>query len=312
MFVKSMRAAVMAVSTVALLAGGQAMAQDKPAAAQGAAPAAAPASDDPVVARVNGQEIKRSEVMASLQQLGPQIQQIPLATIYPQVLDGLIASRLLVAQGYKQKLEATPEVKARLKEAEQQFVEEAYLRAAIDSRLTEDRLRKRYDQFTKETPPQEEVRARHILTETKEEADEILKQLKGGAKFEDLAAAQKIDQASAAQQGDLGYFTKDMMVKEFADAAFAMKPGQVSTAPVQSQFGWHVIKVEDKRTQTLPTFDELQPQLRQAVAQEIAREVVAELRNGAKVETFAIDGTAMPAAPAGDAGTVGGQAGQRN
>lgn len=306
MFVKSMRAAMLAAtlgsaSVLALTIAPVAQAQDKPA-----APAAQKEGEDPVVARVNGKEITRSQVLEALQALGPQVQQVPLSAIYPQLLDNMVASSLLAEQGYKQKLQDTAEVKEAVKEAERNFVEQAYLRKAIDAKLTDERVRQRYDKFVKETTPQDEVRARHILVETKEEAQEVIKKLNGGAKFEELAAAQKIDQASAQNQGDLGYFTKDMMVEPFANAAFAMKPGEVTKEPVETQFGWHVIKVEDKRKQELPTFEQVQPQIRQAVAQEIAQEVVAELRKGAKVETFNIDGSAMAPAPA--AGTVGGQA----
>lgn len=303
MFVKSLRAALLvATCSAAALAAGATLAQQP--AATPAAPAAQQTAEDPVVARVNGKEVKRSEVIAAMQALGPQVQQLPLQMVYPQILENLVAGRLLEEAGYKQKLQDSPEVKEQMKAAEREFVERAYLRKAIDAKLTDERIRKRYDQWVKETPPEDEVRARHILVESKEEAQAILKKLAGGAKFEELAAQQKIDTTSAANQGDLGYFTQDMMVEPFAKAAFAMKKGEVSKEPVETQFGWHIIKVEDRRKQPTPPFEEVAGQFRQVVAQEIAEEVVGQLRKGAKVELFNIDGSPMPAAPAAAPGAA--------
>lgn len=297
MLVKTMRAALVVAMTTAALGSVSmtALAQDAKAPAdKKAAPSLA---DDPVVARVNAKEIKRSDVLAMLQQLDPQVQQMPVQMIYPQLLEQLVQSELVSEAGYKAKLQDSADVKKRLKEAEQQFVQQAWLRAEIDKRMTQDKLKAAYDKYVKANPPQDEVRARHILVKTKEEADAIIKQLKGGADFAKLAGEKGTD-GTKDNGGDLGYFVKDQMVKEFADAAFAMKPGDVSQTPVKTEFGYHVIKLEDKRKQTLPTFDQAAPQLRQAVAQEIAEEVINGLRKGAKVETFNIDGSPMPAAPA--------------
>lgn len=292
MLVKTMRAALVAAATAAALA------TVSTAALAQTAPKAAPSlADDPIVARVNAKEIKRSDVLALLQQLGPEVQQMPLQMIYPQLLDELVKSELVSEAGYKAKLQDSAEVKKRLKEAEEQFVQQAWLRAEIDKRLTQDKLKAAFDKWAKENPPQEEVRARHILVKTKEEADAIIKQLKGGADFAKLAAEKGTD-GTKDNGGDLGYFVKDQMVKPFADAAFAMKPGEISQTPVKSDFGFHVIKLEDKRKQTPPTFEQAAPQLRPVVAQDIAEEVITGLRKSAKVETFNIDGSAMPAAPA--------------
>lgn len=292
MLVKTMRAALFAATAAAALG-----AVSMPALAQDAkAPAAkAPSlADDPVVARVNAKEIKRSDVLAMLQQLGPEVQQMPLQMIYPQLLEQLVQSELVSEAGYKAKLQDSAEVKRRLKEAEEQFVQQAWLRGEIDKRLTQDKLKAAFDKWAKENPPQDEVRARHILVAKKEDADAIIKQLKGGADFAKLAAEKGTD-GTKDNGGDLGYFVKDQMVKPFSDAAFAMKPGDISQTPVKTDFGYHVIKVEDKRKQTPPTFEQAAPQLRPMVAQEIAEEVISGLRKSAKVETFNIDGTAMPA-----------------
>ncbi|ACJ00041.1 peptidylprolyl isomerase [Rhodospirillum centenum] len=303
MISKKVRAAIAAAAlgTVATVAMGQ-----SPLLAQEAKPAAqAPAGqadDNPVVARVNGKEIRRTEVLAALQQLPPQVQQLPLPMVYPAVLEQVVNAHLVTQAGFKDKLQDTTEVKQRLKAAEERFVQEAFLKKAIDAKMSDALVKKKFDEWLKENPPQDEVRARHILVQTKEEAEALIKQIKGGADFNKLAADQKIDTAAAQQQGDLGYFTKDQMVEPFAKAAFAMKPGDVSQTPVETQFGWHVIKVEDKRKQTPPTYEEAAPELRQVVAQDIAGDVVEGLRKQAKVEMFGIDGGPMPPPPAPPAG----------
>lgn len=304
---KTMRAAlvVAALGSVAAVALNPVLAQDA-AKADAAKPAAKPAAggtslgDDPVVARVNGKEFKRSDVLGLLQQLDPQVQQMPLQMIYPQLVEQLVQSQLVTEAGYKAKLQDSAEVKKRLKQAEENFVQQAWLKGEIDKKLTQDKLKAAFDKWTKEHPPQDEVKASHILVKTKEEADSIIKQLKGGADFAKLAAEKGTD-GTKETGGDLGYFVKDQMVKPFADAAFAMKPGEVSQTPVQTDFGFHVIKVADKRKQTPPTFDQAAPQLRPAVAQEIAEELVKGLEKTAKVEMFNIDGSPMPAPSAAPA-----------
>lgn len=289
---KTLRAAlvVAALGSVAAAALAPAMAQDaaKPA-------AGANLGDDPVVARVNAKEFKRSDVLALLQQLDPQVQQMPLQLIYPQLVEQLVQGQLLTEAGYKAKLQDSADVKRRMKMAEEQFVQQAWLKAEIDKKLTPERLRAAFDKWTKENPPQDEVRARHILVKTKAEADALIKQLRGGADFAKLAAEKGTD-GTKDSGGDLGYFVHDRMVKAFADAAFAMKPGDISQTPVQTDFGFHVIKVEDKRKQTPPTYEQAAPQLRGMVAQEIAEELVEALQKTAKVQTFNIDGSPMPAA----------------
>ncbi|MFV3073916.1 peptidylprolyl isomerase [Niveispirillum fermenti] len=289
---KTMRAAlvVAALGSVATAALAPAMAQDAARPAAGAN-----LGDDPVVARVNAKEFKRSDVLALLQQLDPQVQQMPLQLIYPQLVEQLVQGQLLTEAGYKAKLQDSADVKRRMKMAEEQFVQQAWLKAEIDKKLTPERLRAAFDKWTKENPPQDEVRARHILVKTKAEAEALIKQLRGGADFAKLAAEKGTD-GTKDSGGDLGYFVHDRMVKPFADAAFAMKAGDISQTPVQTDFGFHVIKVEDKRKQTPPTYEQAAPQLRGMVAQEIAEELVEGLQKTAKVQTFNIDGSPMPAA----------------
>lgn len=279
----------------AALAGpaGVALAQNEAASDPGAA--------DPVVARVNGEAIKRSDVLATLEQLPPQVRQLPFQVIYPAVIDQLINGKLVAQAGYAENLDEDPEVQARLERAEERIVQETYLYRRIDASITEEMLRERYQQALAETPPQPEVKASHILVETREEAEQIIRDLRGGADFATLAKEKSIDPSAETNQGDLGYFTADQMVKPFADAAFALEPGQMTEGPVETSFGWHVIKVEDRRERQPPSFEEMEIELREQASQQILAQILDELREGAEIERFQPDGSPLPEAPAAPA-----------
>ena len=154
----------------------------------------------------------------------------------------------------------------------------------VADKVTDEAVRAYYDKKISETPPVNEVKARHILVKTKEEALEIIKQLDGGAKFEDLANQHTTDPSGKTSGGDLGYFGPGQMVPEFEKAAFALEIGAYTKEPVESQFGWHIIKVEDKRAQQPPPFEEVRDQFRQAVFREMYFALVKEIRAAAKVE----------------------------
>lgn len=283
---KMLRVALLAlaIGTVSL----PAFAEDKPAAAGG----------DPVVARVNGQEIRRSAVIEELQAMGPQAQQVPPQVLYPQILQRLVITKLVSSEGYKQKLQDDAEVKSRLKEAEENIVADVYVKKTVSPKITDDKLKAKYDELAAKFKPEDEVRARHILVPTEAEANEVIKQLKGGADFAKLAQEKSKDSGSFKQGGDLGYFTKTAMVKPFADAAFGMKVGQVSDKPIKTDFGYHVIKVEDKRKTAPPPVTEVKEQLRTQVGQEMAQQLVKDLETKAKIERFNLDGSPLQAAEA--------------
>jgi len=271
-----------------------------PALAADSAPAA-PAGD-PVVARVNGQELHRSDVLRELQQLGPQAQQVPPQMLYPELLQKMIATKLAATQGYAEKLQDTPEAKAQLKGAEAQIVAQAYVRRAVQPKITEAKIKEKYDELAAKFKPQEEVRARHILfTGPTAEADaqDAIKQLKGGADFAKMAQDKSKDTGSSKQGGDLGYFTHDVMVKEFADTAFAMKPGEIFEKPVKTSFGYHVIKVEDKRKSAPPPLTEVHDQIANQLGQDMTNDLIKGLEAKAKIEKFNIDGSPLKTAATG-------------
>ena len=266
------------------------------------------AADDPVVARVNGTEIHRSDVQREIDMLGPQAQQMPMQMIYPRILQQMIATKLVSTQGYAEKLQNDPDVNAKLKDAEDQLVAETYVRHAVQPRITDAKIKARYDELAAKYKPQDEVRARHILitlnkddgadadAKAEAKAEDIIKQLKGGADFAKLAGDKSDDKGSAKQGGDLGYFPHDQMVKPFADAAFAMKVGDISDKPVKSDFGYHVIKVEDKRKSSAPPLAEVKDQIVNKLGEEETNALVKSLEAKAKIEKFNPDGSPMTAA----------------
>jgi len=256
---------------------------------------------DPVVAIVDGAAILRSDLVIVQRTLPPQFQQLPLEVLYPALIERMIDAKLIFEAGRKEKLDADDEVKRRVRQFEERVVQEIYLNRLIDKQVTEDTIRKRYDAFVKANPAKEEISARHILVQTEAQAKEVIAELGKGADFSELAKARSIDPAGKQQGGDLGFFSKDEMVPEFSEAAFKMKDGETSKAPVKTQFGFHVIRVEARRTAAQP-LEEVREKLVSDMSQEIMNGVVGGLRKDAKIEVFNLDGT--PAASQAPGGSV--------
>ena len=257
---------------------------------------------DPVIARVNGVDIRQSdlataedEVGSSMPQMAPDQKREYLVTYLTDVV-------ILAQAAEKQNIANRDDVKHRLAFERNKVLMETLLQDTGKAALTDDALHKVYDEAVKQMPPEEEVHARHILVPTEDEAKEIEAELKKGADFATLAKEKSKD-PGAADGGDLGYFTKDQMVPEFSEAAFKLDRGQISD-PVHTKFGWHIIKVEDKRIKPTPTFDEVKPQLENFVAHKAQAELVASLRKDATIERLdkappaADPSTLNPAAPA--------------
>ena len=268
-------------------------------------PAAKPAQDtlaqekDPVVAVVNGQQIHLSDVEIAQQSLPQQYRNMPLSTVFPALLDRMVDSKLVEQDGRTNKVTDDPAFKKRLAFVEDQVVQDFWLQKQIAEKVTPEKMKQAYEEKVKNMPAEDEVHARHILVATEPEAKAIIADLKKGAAFDKLAKEKSTDKASGAEGGDLGWFKKTDMVKEFADAAFALKKGELSQTPVKTQFGYHVIKVEDRRKAPPPSFEELSGQIRQDLARETVTAMLNKLRADAKIEKFNIDGsTPAPAAPA--------------
>jgi len=271
---------------------------DAPAAqgAQPAQPAAAPPADT-VVAIVNGTKVTRADVIASAQSL-PAEYQSKIDAIFPALIDRLVDLTLLAEEGRKENLQDDPEVKARITQVTDQVIQEALIRRHLKSMMTEDAIKARYEKFISEQPAQTEIRASHILVATEDEAKDIIKQLEGGADFAAIAKEKSTDPSAKQNGGDLGYFTANEMVPEFSQAVFAMEKGDSSKAPVKSQFGWHVIKVVDKRPKAPPSLEETHSHIEELLSGELLTAYLTSLRTTATVEKFNPDGTPITAAPA--------------
>ncbi|MDH3474567.1 MAG: peptidylprolyl isomerase [Rhodospirillales bacterium] len=239
-------------------------------------------AEDPLVATVNGEKIYRSEVLETAKSLPAQYQQ-QLDQIFPTLVERIVDFRLLAAAASEAKLEEDEEVKRRMEELRKGVLREVYLERQIAERVTDEALQGSYQDFIAANPPQAEIKASHILLEDEAAAKEVISELDGGADFAELAKERSTG-PSGPNGGDLGFFTADQMVPEFSQAAFALEPGKHSAAPVQTQFGWHVIKVMERREGAAPPFEELQDQLRDEASREVVNAVLTELREEATVE----------------------------
>lgn len=255
----------------------------------------APAPTDPVVAKVDGQPIHLSEVQDAVQALPQNLRGMPPKTLYPLLLDQLIDEQALVAQARKSGLDKDPAVQRQVIAAENRALQTAMLNKEVAPTATDEAVRARYDKDIAGKPGEEEVHAKHILVDNEADAKKIIAELKGGADFAALSKQYSKDPGAAQQGGDLGFFKKDEMVPEFADAAFALQPGQISPEPVHTQFGWHVIEVVERRRAEPPTFEQARDELRQKMIQEGVRKAVAQARAEATVEKFNMDGSQIKA-----------------
>jgi peptidyl-prolyl cis-trans isomerase C len=269
----------------AALTSGFALAQSAPA----------PAAADPVVAKVDGKPILLSDVKAAVQNLPQNAQSLPPQTLYPMLLDQMIDGRALVAEARRTGLDKDPDVQQQVAAAEEQALETALLHKEIGPLVTEAAVRARYDADIAGKPGEEEVHARHILVPDEATAKTIIADLNKGGDFAALSKQYSKDPGAAQQGGDLGFFKKDEMVPEFANAAFALQPGQIDQTPVHTQFGWHVIQVIGRRTDPPPSFEQASQDLRQKMIQEAIQQAVAHARARVQVQKFNLDGSPVRA-----------------
>jgi len=259
-----------------------------------AAPAFAQ-SRDPVIARVDGVEVRESDLALAEEDLGSNIPQQLAGDARRDFILSYLTDIMLVAKAADgKKVADTPDFKTKLNYIRSKLLMETILQSEGKASVTEQAMKKVYDDAVKQMGGDEEVRARHILVQTEDEAKKILADLKKGANFETVAKEKSKDPSAAAQGGDLGFFTKDQMVPEFADVAFKLQKGELSD-PVKSQFGWHIIKVEDKRTKAPPPFEQVKDQVETFVQRKAQAEYVTKLREAAKVERLDKPAEAKPA-----------------
>ena len=254
------------------------------------APAAGQASSDPVIATVNGMPIHLSDIQKAAQDAPQQLQQMPPNQLFPLLLNQEIDRAALLVAAHQENLEAQPDVAAAMAHAANISLENAYVQEHVTGAVTPAAVQAEYNKDYAGKPGAEQVDARHILVKTKAEAEAIINQLNHGANFAALAEKDSID-PGAKNGGELGWFTKDEMVPAFSDAAFALKPGQYTKTPVQSQFGWHVILLEGRRTAPAPALADVQDQIRQTLADNAIQATLAAARAKVKVTINNPDGT---------------------
>src|SRR5580698_3803085 len=249
---------------------------------------------NPVLAKVNGAEIRQSDMALAEEELGPSLAQMDPATKKENVLSFLIDMKIVSKAAEDKKVENNEDFKKRLAFTRNRLLMDSLLATEGKAATTDEAMKKVYDDASKQITGEQEVHARHILVETEDEAKAVEDELKKVAEL----AKKKSKDPGASDGGDLGFFTKDQMVPEFSAVAFALEPGKISD-PVKSQFGWHVIKVEEKRSRKAPDFEQVKPQIETYVTRKAQAEYVAKLRQTAKVERMdqAANTPALPSDP---------------
>jgi len=238
-------------------------------------------ADDPVIARVNGVDIKQSDLDFAASEVGPRLGNYTPADRKKVLLQYVIENELMAGAGEKDSLNNAANFPDRVKYHQRRALRDAYFDASIRNSVSEEAAKKIYDEKIGGVKPEQEVHARHILVATEAEAKEVAERLKKGEDFATVAKEKSKD--TNAEGGDLGFFARGQMLKPFEDAAFALDVGKISD-PVQTQFGWHIIKVEEKRDQPAPSFDQVKEAILSQLVQQKAQDVVTGLRDAAKIE----------------------------
>ncbi len=252
---------------------------------------AAPADQGPppppkptdVVATVGGETITEADLAFAAEDLGQDLQQIPQDQVRAALLAQMIDLKLMAQAGHAANLENDDLYKQRLSYLIDRALRRAYTKQAVSDAITPDQIKAAYDKAIAAMPAVDEIHARHILVTTEDDAKAIKAQLDAGADFATLAKEKSIEPGAKDSGGDLGYFTQDKMVKPFADAAFALKVNEISQ-PIQTQFGWHIIQVLDRRPAAKPTLEAMTQQLGQQLYIDKYRALFDQLRKAATID----------------------------
>lgn len=242
----------------------------------------APAKDDKVIAIVNGHEIRTSEVQMATDDIIGQLPDLPPKLRYPFVVEYLIERHLLAQYAVKEGIAETDEYKRRLALYQAKALRDAYFFQKIRPQVTEEEIKAAYDAEAAKVAQTERIRARHILVGTEKEAKDILERLNKGEDFASLAKQYSLD-GSKDYGGDLGYFTAPEMVPEFSKAAFALKAGETSQ-PVKTDFGWHIIKLEDRKMGAAQPYDQVKSAIRNVLLRKKVQQTMEKIRGASKVE----------------------------
>jgi peptidyl-prolyl cis-trans isomerase C len=259
------------------------------AAAQAEQPGIVVEPGNPVVAKVDGKEITRVDVYRFIQTMPQNVQQLPASAVYPMAMEQVINTRIVQNKADAANVAETEAYKMELEMAKQQLARNVYLQEQVNERITEDKLTAAYEDYAGQMPQVEERRARHILVESESKAQAVIERLNKGGDFAELA--QELSTGPTAPTGgDLGYFAEQEMVPEFSQKVFSMKEGEVTKEPVQTQFGWHVVKLEDVRERPKPTFEQMRPALEAELRRQALTELLEDWRADVEVVQYDING----------------------
>lgn len=245
-------------------------------------------NDKGVAAKINGEVVYINDLKQSYAD-HPQIKdRVPFEEFYAKTLDVFVNSKLVYQAAQKAKIEETPEYQRQLVTAKEDLARKLYLEKLVEERVNDAAVKKLYDEYVSKFESQKEIKAKHILVDSEATAKEVINKLNKGEDFVKLAKEYSKDQV------DLGYFTKEMMVPEFSNAAFNMNKGKYSKTPVKTEFGYHVILVEDVRASKPLELKDVEPQLKNMVTQQVIAQIFDDLRNNSKVEKYTLEGELIP------------------
>lgn len=274
------------------------------------APAAQPEKPvDPshVMAVVDGNNVTAGDLDAMANDIDPGLARLPDQQRRITVLKIYVDMKTLSDAALKDGLDKTPEYEKRMAIMRDNVLQQLYFKNSIVDKITDDDVKARYEKEIAGLPKEQEVRARHILVKTKKEAEDIIKSLDKGAKFDEVAKEKSSEKSAATTGGDVGYFSRGQMVKPFEDAAFALKVGEYTKTPVESPFGWHIIKVEDRREKQPPALADVKDGIRNMIARERYVKMIGDLRGKMDVKYPDEDVAKMMQKPDSDTGDLPGE-----
>ncbi len=252
-----------------------------------------PKDVNPVLAVIDGDEIKRQEVLKILSTMPDQMKQIPMEQLFPMALEQIINNKIIDKKAAKAGLGKDKDVLEQLEKAKENIVRIKFLENLINEKVTDEKLQIKYEEYVMDFPEVEEVKASHILVDDEKLAKSIIKKLNKGELFADLAKENSKD-GSSENGGSLGYFTKTDVVPAFGEAAFAIKVGEYTKTPVKTDFGYHIIKVEEKRQRPPAEFAQIKPYMEQEMHRAVLDEAINEWKAEIEIERFDINGKPLP------------------
>ena len=241
------------------------------------------AQNIPIVANVNNEDISLETMIHAMNELPPEIQSQPFMSYYEDLLERVIDIKLFAQEGKKMKLDEEPSVRAAIDFVIEKVLMQAFLSKYVQENIKEENLRASYNNFIADETSREEIKASHILMDTESEAIDVINMLNDGDDFAELAK-NKSTGPSGPSGGDLGWFKRGQMVPPFEKAAFSLNKNEISQKPGQTQFGWHLIKVFDKRIPEAPSYESMKNKLIQDLERKIVSKKIQDLRNDALIE----------------------------